>query len=419
MSTSKGKKRVVITGLGPITPVGTGREEVWEALAQGRNGIGPVQSFCAADYPSRMAGEVLGFSPEEWLGKREARRVDRFAHFALIGARLALEDAGLKPEQLEREQCAVILGTGIGGLITFQDQVRVMLERGPDRVSPYFIPMMIANMGAGQVAIDLGFRGPSQTVVTACASGTDAMGWALRLLQEDRAQVVVTGGTEASVCPMGLAGFCAMKALSTRNEEPEQASRPFDRQRDGFVMGEGAGILIFESLEHARNRGAKPLAEVLGYGATCDAYHVTAPDPEGDGAVGAMTEALKDAGLEPEQVSYINAHGTSTPYNDLSETRAIKTVFGSHARKLAISSTKSMMGHLLGAAGGVEMIATCLALDRGIVHPTINYQDPDPDCDLDYVPNEARHLEVAYAMSNSFGFGGHNATLVVGQTSAE
>lgn len=413
------KNRVVITGLGPVTPVGTGRESVWTAFSEGHNGIRPIQRFPAEEFSSRMAGEVLDFDPEAWLGRREARRLDRFAQFAVVGARLAVADAGLDPARLDLDRCAVVLGTGIGGLGTFEDTVRLQVERGPGRVSPHFIPMMIANIGAGHVSMDHGFRGPSQTVVTACASGTDAVGWSLRLLQQGWADVVITGGTEASVTPTGLAGFCAMRALSTRNEDPEKASRPFDRERDGFVMGEGAGVLVLETMEHARRRSAPVLAELLGYGASCDAYHVTAPSPGGKGAAEAVRLALADAELDPAEVSYINAHGTSTEYNDVAETEALKSVFGSHAHKLAVSATKSMTGHLLGAAGGVEMVATVLAVSRGIIHPTINYEHPDPECDLDYVPGKARLADVNFALSNSFGFGGHNACLVVGKPGPE
>ncbi len=407
------KKRVVITGLGPITPIGIGKEQYWEGLKTGRPGIAKITGFPVSDYPTQIAGEVRDFNPDSYFERKDARRMDRFTQFAVAGAQLAIEDAALELDSVDRERCAVILGTGIGGLNTFEEQCRILHERGPARVSPFFIPMMIGNMGAGQISIAFGFRGPAKSVISACASSTDAMGQALRLIQGGEVDVVLTGGSEAAVCPTGLAGFCAMKAMSTRNDEPEKASRPFDKERDGFVMGEGAGILVFEELEHARRRGARVYAEVKGYGCTADAYHITAPAPEGEGAARAMKLALADAQLQGEDIDYINAHGTSTLYNDKFETQAIKTVFGDHAYRVAVSSTKSMLGHLLGAAGGVEIIATCLSLVEDVIHPTINYEYPDPECDLDYVPNRARPQIVRNAISNSLGFGGHNATLVL------
>jgi len=407
------KKRVVITGLGPITPIGIGREKYWEGLKAGRSGVDRIRDFPVDDFPTQIAAQVRDFKPEDYLERRDARRMDRFAQLAVAGAKLALEDAALDLNSVDKERCAVILGTGIGGLQTFEEQCRTLHQQGPARISPFFIPMLIGNMGAGQIAIAFGFRGPAKAVTTACASSTDAFGQAFRLLQGGEADVVLAGGTEAAICPAGLAGFCALKALSTRNDEPERASRPFDRERDGFVMGEGAGILVLEELEHARRRGARIYAEVKGYGCTCDAYHITAPAPEGEGAARAMELALADARLAGEEIDYINAHGTSTPYNDKYETAAIKRVFGDHAYRVAISSTKSMLGHLLGAAGAEEIIATCLAVAEDIIHPTINYQHPDPECDLDYVPNEARRQTVRNALSNSLGFGGHNATVVL------
>ena len=397
---------MVITGLGPITPIGIGKEQYWRSLQEGRSGIGPIEKFPVTHFDSRMAGEVRDFKPEEYLGRRDIRRMDRFAQFAVAGSLLAIADANLKLDNINKARCGVILGSGVGGLGTFEKQCRILHERGAARVSPFFIPMMISNMGAGQVSIALGFQGPSLTVTTACASSTDAVGQALRIIQGGRADIVVAGGSEAAIFPSGLAGFCSMRALSTRNDNPEKASRPFDRERDGFVMGEGAGIIILEELEHARQRGSKIYAEVKGYGSTSDAYHLTAPAPGGKGAAQAMVQALTDAGLEPEQIDYINAHGTSTYYNDKSETAAIKKVFGKYAHQIAVSSTKSMTGHLLGAAGGVELIATCLAVSKDIVHPTINYENPDPECDLDYVPNQFRPIEVGNAISNSLGFKG-------------
>jgi len=409
------KRRVVITGLSAISPVGTGLGLFWERITAGQSGITRISRFDTSGYSTQIAGEVTDFDSSIYIDKKEAKRMDRFAQFAVAGAHMALADAGIKPEDLEKERTGVIMGSGIGGIETLEDTARVLHEKGPGRVSPFFVPMMIGNMAAGQVAISLGATGPNITVVTACASGTNAIGDAFKLIQRGAADVVITGGTEASITPLALAGFCAMKALSTRNDEPHKASRPFDAERDGFVMGEGAGILVLESLEHARQRGARIYAEVLGYGATADAYHITAPAPGGAGMARAMSEALKDAGLRPEDIDYINAHGTSTDLNDKFETIAIKNVFGEHARKLAVSSIKSMTGHLLGAAGGIEMVATALAVYNDLVPPTINYEHPDPDCDLDYVPNQARQMRVCHALSNSFGFGGQNATVVIGK----
>ncbi|MEW8959111.1 3-oxoacyl-[acyl-carrier-protein] synthase 2 [Moorella humiferrea] len=406
-------QRVVITGLGAITPVGTGKDNFWQALVAGKSGIGPITRFDAGEMPVRFAGEVKDFDPGLFFDRKEARRMDRFAQYAVAAARMAVEDAKLDLEREDRDRIGVIFATGIGGMETFEEQTRVLMEKGPNRVSPFFVPMMIANMAAGQISINLGVRGVNFTVVNACASGANAIGEAFRTLQRGDADVIITGGSEASVTPLTVAGFAAMKALSTRNDAPERASRPFDRGRDGFVLGEGAGVMVLETLEHAVARGAAIYAEIVGYGCTADAYHITAPAPDGAAASRAMTLALEDAGLKPEEIDYINAHGTSTELNDRQETLAIKKVFGEHAYRLAISSTKSMTGHLLGAAGAVELVATALTVHTGVIHPTINYEEPDPECDLDYVPNAARQQEIRAAISNSFGFGGHNVTIAL------
>lgn len=399
--------------MGVVSPIGIGKAAFWESLISGKSGIVPITRFDASELVTRIAGEVRDFDPLNYLDKREARRMDRYTHYAVAGTHLALEDAGLKPEELDRERVGVIIGSGVGGIETVEEQARVLIAKGPGRISPLFVPMMIANMAGAQVAIHYGFKGPNLTTVTACASSTNSAGEAFRLIQNGEADIIVTGGTEAPIIPLAMAGFCAMKAMSTRNDEPTKASRPFDKERDGFVMGEGSGIIIFESLEHAKARGARIYAEVAGYGVTCDAYHITATDPEGIGPSRAMEKSIKDAGLTPRDVDYINAHGTSTPIGDISETIAIKKIFEDHAREVAISSTKSMTGHLLGAAGGIETIACALVIQNGIIPPTINYEFPDPDCDLNYVPNKAINREVNVAMSNSFGFGGHNATIVL------
>jgi 3-oxoacyl-[acyl-carrier-protein] synthase II len=401
--------------MGVVSPVGTGLEAFWSALVAGRSGIGPITRFDASEFATRIAGEVRDFDPTRYLDKKEARRMDRFTQFAVAAAGMALEDAGLGTDGLDRDRVAVILGCGIGGIETLEDQARVLVNRGPGRISPFFVPMMIPNMAAGQIAITFGFRGPNVTTVTACASGANAIGDAFKMIQRGQVDVAVTGGTEAPITPLSVAGFCAMKALSTRNDEPERACRPFDAGRDGFVMSEGAAVLVLEGLSHARRRGARIYAEVLGYGSSCDAYHITAPDPEGAGAALAMAAALADAGLGPQDIDYINAHGTSTPLNDRLESLAIKQVFGPRAYEIPVSSTKSMIGHLLGAAGAIEAVATILTMVRGVIPPTINYEEPDPECDLDYVPNVARPARVDRALSNSLGFGGHNVTLVFGR----
>ncbi|MHB1041811.1 MAG: beta-ketoacyl-ACP synthase II [Eubacteriales bacterium] len=406
------QKRVVISGLGIISPVGSGMEVFWASLLNGVPGIKNITRYDPTGFSTKIAGEVVDFEPANYFDKKEARRLDRFAQFALAATGMAIQDADLNLEESDRDRIGVILGSGIGGIETLENQARVLAEKGPGRVSSLFVPMMIANIGAAQVAITYRLRGPNITSVSACASSTNAVGDAFKLLQRGYADVVISGGTEAPITPLAMAGFSSMKALSCRNEEPQKASRPFDAQRDGFVVGEGAGILVMETLDHALKRGARIYAEVAGYGSTCDAYHIVAPDPEGGGAANSMREALTDAELAPEAVDYINAHATSTPLGDKAEVLAIKNVFGSHAYKLAVSSTKSMTGHLLGAAGGLEAAVCILAITRGKIPPTINYEFPDPDCDLDCVPNTARNAEVKVAMSNSFGFGGHNATLI-------
>lgn len=406
------RKRVVITGLGIISPVGTGLKTFWSTLTEGVSGIRRVTRFDPASFSTKIAGEVVDFEPTNYMEKKEARRMDRFTQFAVAATGMAINDASLDLEQANRDRIGVILGSGVGGIETLEEQARVLAEKGPGRVSPFFVPMMIANMGAGQVAISYGLRGPNITSVTACASSTNAVGDAFKMIQWGHADIMITGGTEAPITPLAIAGFCSMKAMSTRNDEPEKASRPFDAGRDGFVVGEGAGILVLESLEHALSRGARIYAEIVGYGSTCDAYHMTAPDPEGHGAANSMREALADAHLKPDDVNYINAHATSTPLGDKAEIMAIKKVFGRHADKMAVSSTKSMTGHLLGAAGGLESIVCVMSIHSGVIPPTINYEQPDPECDLDFVPNVARRAGVDVALSNSFGFGGHNATLI-------
>ncbi|MGQ9779892.1 MAG: beta-ketoacyl-ACP synthase II [Bacillota bacterium] len=403
--------RVVVTGLGLISPLGVGTEKTWEGLVAGRSGIGPVTAFDASSLPTRIGGEVKDFDPTAYFDRKEARRMDRFTQFAVVAAKMALEDAGLVITEENADRVGVIIGSGIGGMQTLEEQCRIYFERGPSRVSPFFIPMLISDMAAGQVSIATGARGPNSSVVTACASGAHSLADCFYHLQRGSADVMIGGGSEAAITGLSYAGFCAAGTLSTRNDAPEKASRPFDAKRDGFVMGEGAGILILERLEHAKARGARIYAEMVGVGLTSDAYHITAPHPEGAGAARAMIMAMREAGIRPEEVDYINAHGTSTELNDKTETMAIKTALGEHAYRVAISSTKSMTGHLLGAAGALEAAITVLAIARGIIPPTINYEYPDPDCDLDYVPNQARRAEIRVALSNSLGFGGHNACL--------
>ncbi len=405
------RKRVVVTGLGAITPIGNTLAEYWDGLLSGRNGIGPITLFDASRHACKIAGEVKGYDPHEYLDRKEAKRMDRFAQFAVSASKQAIADAQFAINDLNAEQVGVLIGTGIGGLKVLEDQQEIYLTKGPDRCSPFMIPMMIANMAAGLTAIHIGAKGPNSCSVTACAAGSNAVGDAFRLVQRGYAQAMICGGTEAAVTPLSVAGFASARALSTRNDDPTHACRPFDRDRDGFVMGEGSGILLIEELEHALSRGARIYAEIIGYGMTCDAYHMTSPVPGGEGAARAIQLALKDAGITPDQVSYINAHGTSTPANDPTETKAIKTALGESAYKVAISSTKSMTGHLLGGSGGIEAVATAMAIANDQVPPTINLENPDPECDLDYVPNQSRAQKVDVALSNSFGFGGHNVTL--------
>ncbi|MDH6060034.1 beta-ketoacyl-ACP synthase II [Chrysosporum bergii ANA360D] len=405
------RKRVVVTGVGAITPIGNTADEYWEGLLSGRNGIDNITLFDASRHDCRIAGEVKNFDPLAYMDRKEAKRMDRFCQFGVSAAKQAINDANLVINELNAQQVGVIIGSGIGGLKVLEDQQTIYLNRGPDRCSPFMIPMMIANMAAGLTAIHTGAKGPNSCPVTACAAGSNAIGDAFRLIQNGYAQAMICGGCEAAITPLGLAGFAAARALSTRNDDPAHACRPFDRHRDGFVMGEGGGVLILEELEHALSRGARIYAEMIGYGMTCDAYHMTAPVPGGEGAARAMQQALKDGGITPEMVSYVNAHGTSTPANDVNETAAIKTALGDHAHKIAVSSTKSMTGHLLGGSGGIEAVATVLAIANDQIPPTINLADPDPECDLDYVANHSRTQTVAMALSNSFGFGGHNVTL--------
>ncbi len=406
------RRRVVVTGVGLVIPTGIGVEVAWKNVCEGKSGIGPLTRFDASRYETRIAGEVKGFNPELTIDKKEIKRMDLFVQFALAATQEALEDAQFKITPENGEQVGVIVGTGLGGLPTFEKNHTALMEKGPGRVSPFFIPMLIANMASGHIAMHFGAKGPNTCVVTACATGAHSIGDAFRVIQYGDAEVVIAGGTEANIAPLTVAGFNAMKALSTRNDEPEKACRPFEKNRDGFVVAEGAGIMILEELEHALKRRAKIYGEVTGYGYTGDAYHITAPCPDGDGAMRCMRMAIKDAGLKPEQIDYINAHGTSTALNDLTETKAIKAVFGEYAYKVPVSATKSMTGHLLGAAGSTEAIFTLLSIRDGIIPPTINYEVPDPECDLDYVPNVARRAPVQAAMSNAFGFGGTNATLV-------
>ncbi|HOJ93303.1 MAG TPA: beta-ketoacyl-ACP synthase II [Dictyoglomaceae bacterium] len=406
------KRRVVVTGVGVISPLGVGKDVFWEGLKNGRSGISYISKFPTDDFSTKIAGEVKDFNPEDFIDKKEVRRLDRFSQFAVAATKLALEDASWVPNEEEKENTAVIVSSGIGGFETLGNQFQVLFEKGASRISPFVIPMVIINMAAGNISIFFGFKGPNFAPVSACAASSHAVGVGYRIVASGETDFAIVGGTEASITSMGVAGFCALQALSTRNDSPEKASRPFDAKRDGFVMGEGAGILILEELNHALNRGARIYAEIVGFGASDDAYHITAPDPDGNGATLSMKRALKDANISAEDINYINAHGTSTKLNDKIETLAIKKIFGEYAYKIPISSTKSMVGHLLGAAGAVESIATVLSIYEGTVHPTINYEEKDPDCDLDYVPNVVRKVDIKYALKNSFGFGGQNASLI-------
>ncbi len=405
-------RRVVITGVGMITPVGLDTEKTWDGLVNGRSGIGPLTFFHDEQMPSKIAGEVKGFDPAAYIDQKEIKKMDRFIHLAIAASQMAMDDSGLKITPENADRIGVMVGAGMGGLPAIERYHDAYRDKGYRKISPFLIPMLIINEASGQISIRFGAKGPNSSVVTACATGTHSIGDAFKMIQRGDADAMIAGGTESCICPLGIGGFCAMKALSTRNHEPERASRPFDAERDGFVMGEGAGVMIIEDLELARRRGARIYAEVIGYGLSGDAYHLTTPAPNGEGAARCMKMAIKDAGIAPEAMGYINAHGTSTKYNDEYETMAIKTVFGAHAYKIPTSSTKSMTGHLLGAAGGVEAVIAVLAMERGVLPPTINLENPDPECDLDYVPNQARESRVEVAMSNSFGFGGTNACLI-------
>ena len=413
MSGNRTDRRVVITGLGVVSSLGTDVDTFWNNLVAGRCGIDTIKSFDVSDYDCQIASEVRDFDPSPaFPSPKEVRRTDRFEQFGVFAAYQALKDSGLDLDKLDRDETGVFIGSGIGGLHTVEEQHKVLLSKGPGRLSPFLIPMLILNMASGLFSMFYKLRGPNLATCSACATSTHAIGEAWRTIKMGDAPVMFAGGTEATIVPMGIGGFCAMKAMSTRNDDPQRASRPFDAERDGFVMGEGAGVIVMEELEHARARGAKIYCEVIGYGNTADASHMTSPAPEGEGAARCMKMALRSAGLRPQDVSYINAHGTSTPQGDICETQAIKTVFGDHARRLAVSSTKGATGHMLGAAGAVEMAICAKAIQAGVVPPTINYEKPDPECDLDYVPNTAREMAVDAVVNNSFGFGGHNATMV-------
>jgi 3-oxoacyl-[acyl-carrier-protein] synthase II len=405
-------KRCVVTGLGVVTPIGSQLDLFWENCLSGKSGVRRITTFDPSVYPTQIAGEVADFRADELFDSKEIRRSDTVQLYALHAARMAIEDAALELGRLDLNRCGCVIGSGIGGLRTLEKQHQILLEKGASKVSPFFIPMMISDMCAGAVALKYGFKGPNYATVSACSSSAHALGGALRMIARGDADLMVTGGAESAITPLSLAGFCSARALSTRNDEPEKASRPFDSKRDGFVMGEGAAVLILEELEHAQKRGARIYAEFIGFGQSCDAYHITAPSPDGEGAARAIHEAIRDAGISPHDIDYINSHGTSTELGDAAEVMAIKAVLGDHARKLAINSTKSMTGHLLGAAGAVECTVCCLSIANNVVHPTINLDNPDPQCDLDFVPGERREMEVSCAVSNSFGFGGHNVSLV-------
>jgi 3-oxoacyl-[acyl-carrier-protein] synthase II len=407
------KIRVVITGMGAVTPLGNSVADFWKAMLEGRSAAANISKFDAINHTTKFACEVKNLSTENIIEPKELKRIDEYAQFALVAAHEAVQDSGLEFEKENRERIGVLVGSGIGGIKSFEEEHRKLLEGGPRRISPFFIPLIIIDIASGHISIKYNLQGPNYSVVSACATASHAIGDAFKIIQRGDADIMICGGAEAAICPMSIAGFNSIKAISTRNDDPQKASRPFDRKRDGFVMGEGGGIVILEELEHARKRGAKIYAEMRGIGFTADAYHITAPAPGGEGAIRAMRLCLKDGDLNPEDVQYLNAHGTSTPYNDKSETEAIKKVFAGYSYKLNISSTKSMMGHLLGAAGSVELIAAVLAINNGVIPPTINYEEPDPDCDLNYTPNIPIERKVSAAISNTFGFGGHNAVLAV------
>ena len=405
------KKRVVITGMGVVHSLGKDIDTFWNSVKEGKNGISTVTKFDTTDFSTKVAAQIDDFDPSAYIDKKDAKRMDLFSQYAIVAAQQAIDMAGLDAAKMDPYRAGVLIGSGIGGIETLENNCRVLFEKGPKRVSPFFVPMMIANMASGQVAIRYGFKGYNACVVTACATANHSIGDAMRVIQNGYADVMITGGSEASITPLGFVGFCASRAM-TENEDPNTACRPFDKDRDGFVMGEGAGILILEEYEHAKNRGANILAELVGYGCTCDAYHITAPSPDGDAGVRCMQMALEDAGIEPEQLGYSNAHGTSTPLNDPMESAVIKRVLGKHAQNVSVSSTKSMTGHLLGAAGGIEAVITVMSLRDGFLPPTINLNNQDPECDLDYIPNVGRKKQVEYALSNALGFGGHNGVLI-------
>ena len=405
-------KRVVVTGLGVVTPIGNDVPAMWGSLLSGKSGLGRIGSFDASAFESQIAAEVKGFDPAQYLSPKEIKRSERFVQFAIAASKQAVADAGIRVDQEDPFRCGAIIGSGMGSMHLIEQQHDILLSKGPKKLSPFMIPMLICNMAPGHVAMDLGFKGPNFCTTTACASGAHGVGEAFRIIQRGHADVMLGGGTESCISPMAVGGFCALMALSRCNDDPQRASRPFDKERDGFVIGEGAGVMVLEALEHAKKRGARIYTELVGYGATADAFHMTAPDPEGAGAAKAMAFALDDARLPPEQIAYINAHGTSTELNDKIETLAIKKTFGEAAKRVAVSSTKSMMGHLIGAAGGVEAVISVLSIVHGVMPPTINYEHPDPACDLDYIPNQARKAPVKAALSNSLGFGGHNATVI-------
>ncbi|MCX5781116.1 MAG: beta-ketoacyl-ACP synthase II [Elusimicrobia bacterium] len=408
------KKRIVITGMGVVSPIGIGKEVFSENLRKGKSGVSLITSFDVSAHPTKIAATIKDFNPENFgIERKKARHMARFTQLGVAAAKMAVEDSGLDLTRIDRSRVCVIAGIGIGGIEVMEEEQKNLLQKGPRRVSPFFIPMMITNMLPGEIAIKFGFTGPNYAVTSACASANNAMGDVLRLLRYGDADIAITGGSEAPITPLSLAGFCNVKALSERNDAPEKASRPFDKNRDGFVMGEGSAIFVFETLDHAKKRGAKIYAEIAGYGASDDAYHVTAPDPEGKAAIQAVKMCLEDAEIKPEQIDYINAHGTSTSLNDKTETLVIKKVFGERSYKIPISSTKSILGHLLGAAGAIELAATLVCMEKGFIHPTINYETPDPECDLDYVPNVARQAKINFALSNSLGFGGHNSTIAI------